>query len=243
MIFAFALATLLDSTDKSPINPDRPDFANSTFTVPVGQSYLEFGYRQTRIGGFTVHDYGDQATYRTGLSKNLEARVNLPSYLSLAGSTGFGDAGLGLKMRFTPEAQRGKPAFGLELDSTFSTGSDAFRGDGTQLMLSGLADIVIDDASTLTGNLVVTRQNDEIGSFTQLGAAASFQRSLGSGVSGFFEGYGFLPQSGRYDRLGYLDAGVMKLLSPNVQVDAYYGHGFNGQRNDSYFGFGVAVRF
>src|SRR5579862_1770231 len=85
--------------DKTPpINPDRPDLTNGANITPVGKTVLEIGYRQTRTSGATLHEWGDQPTFRIGVNERFELRLTGPAYaVASGGQTGWEDSQVAFK--------------------------------------------------------------------------------------------------------------------------------------------------
>src|SRR5690349_10967676 len=82
--------------------PDRPGFADSTFTVPVGHAQIELGVRANKGDG-SGELIGPSMLLRVGLTRHLEARMQAPDVIISKpddgdARTGVGDMTLGLKL-------------------------------------------------------------------------------------------------------------------------------------------------
>jgi len=231
---------------QDPVQPDRPNTTNSAHIVPLNHPYLELGYRQFRTGNQTIHDYGDGATLRIGVLDNLEARIGIPSYLSVLGdgrATGFSDENLAFKWRLSKEVEAKHPAFAISGFAQIPSGARAFRGPRIQPGITGIGSMTLTDQMELDANITVARPADDMGAYTEFDASASVSRDLGMGFGTFFELGTQLPQVGRVDRNSFVDLGFTKLLCNQVQIDAIVGHGLNGIEKDYFFGAGLSIKF
>lgn len=91
--------------EPAPLVTDRPDFTESTETVPAGRVQFEGGYTPLRSGGVDEHAIGE-VLLRLGVSGRTELRLGLNSFLvaRVPGeptSTGLEGASLGANMLYT----------------------------------------------------------------------------------------------------------------------------------------------
>src|SRR5262245_31627156 len=128
---ALLLAMLLTAAppEEEPLISDRPDFTESTQTVPSGRAQIEGGWTLIHDSGDTENTLGE-LLIRLGLGPALEGRIALPSFViadDARGNDGWTDATLGLKLGLLPQAGR-RPAFSLIVQADLPTGSDEFGG-------------------------------------------------------------------------------------------------------------------
>lgn len=72
-IYIFSLTPQLSQAQADAIVPDRPGFSTGTFTVPVGQFYVEAGYQFSFRSSYDLRASNIPAlNIRTGLSENSE---------------------------------------------------------------------------------------------------------------------------------------------------------------------------
>lgn len=103
-----------------PINPDRPDAANSTATVGAGVLQVEGGlaYSRTTAAGGAQRQFFVEGSLRAGLTEGFEARIDSQPFVKQWGpdaATGSGDYSLGFKWRFyDPPEGSGLPSLGVQ---------------------------------------------------------------------------------------------------------------------------------
>jgi Putative MetA-pathway of phenol degradation len=247
MAMAIPFFVFDNKPDVGPVQPDRPNYTNSAHIAPLDHPYLEFGIRQSKSDHLTFTDYGDGATLRVALKDNFEARIGIPSYLSLHGDganlKGLGDSSLGFKWRLTPEVAPKKTAVAISGIAIAPTGSSDFRESQWQGQGTLIGSIGISESTELDIDLSLGRLADDLGTYAQATGSASVSRDVGKGFGTFVEFITSRPQVGRLDATSYGDFGFTKLVNPQLQVDCIFGQGFNGIRNDYFVGFGAGVRF
>lgn len=247
VLVAYAFLTAFQAAQKSlgPIQPDRPNFTNGTNIVPLGKTVVEMGYRQTLDGAGTLNDYGDSATVRMPFSARGEVRIGVPSYLTQLGphAEGFGDASIGMKLRFTDAKGPWQPSLGALVTTTLPSGSAGFREDHAQPEIRALASFTFDDKSGLDANLVYGRPSEDGRIYDRFALSAAYGRTLDEKTGSFAELYTVLPGSYRGPNQSYADVGLSRLLSNDCQVDLFGGLGLNGTARDGFFGGGISFRF
>jgi len=186
MLRSFACAVLLGvlapAAAGQPIETDRPDFTESTETVPAGRLQLEAGTSAARLAG-TTSVSGPELLVRAGVLPRLELRVELPDYIN-AGASGFSDAAAGGKVRIGPFGGWGLAAIAMVTlpvgDSVFSSGhvdpsltATASRNVGrfSLGLQAGAARLPGESRTELATTLVVgTDLSDGVGSFVEFAA-------------------------------------------------------------------------
>ena len=253
-------AGLLLAATASPISAqtivtDRPDFTESTATVPDGRFQLEAGYTWATLGDWTTHEIGE-ALVRWGLIPGLELRAGIPSYLIVsedgvpagadADRSGLGDASIGMKLGLYESGMaEGLPSVALVLGSSLPTGNDEVTGtDGWEPEAILALGWSFTPSLSLGANIGYAQRSfvgledstDEF--FTSI--AAGFP--LVGGLNGFAEYFAIRPDLDGADQ-DYIDGGVTYLLSPTLQLDARVGIGVADTDDAMFFGFGIAKLF
>ena len=119
--------------EPEPIVTDRPDFTESSDTVPFGRMQLEGGYTFSRVGTLREHAFGE-LLLRIATGRRTEARIGINSHIwnhGAGASRGFEDTTLGMKVRLCPGSETFnllRPTTALILETTIPTGSSAFSG-------------------------------------------------------------------------------------------------------------------
>jgi hypothetical protein len=129
---SFAHAAEHCTTAASPIETDRPDFANSALTVPAGSLQSENGVDvATEHGDRSLE--GTNSRLRLGIAPCLEIVVDVPTYYApLAGTppSGFSDVTPGIKWQISPDP--GNFDLSVALGAGLPTGSTAIVSPGLQ---------------------------------------------------------------------------------------------------------------
>jgi hypothetical protein len=241
-----------------PLVTDRPDFTESTETVPEGRTQIEFGATFTRNGGKGGErsDSFGEALVRIATGRRSELRLGVPSFTRMrssgpAGSraSGLEDATLGAKFRLADgNGLLGlrHPAIALIVETSLPTGNSDFRvrrlQPGAKLCLS--ADL--SETLAVAANLNYARLFDGH-SFDEFSGSLTFGFSLTERTGAFLEYFGLFPggSSSGADRSDthYVNGGLTYLVHPDLQLDARIGAGLNGRSDDHFLGLGAARRF
>ncbi len=234
------LAAPLVAQGRTPIETDRPDFTESSATIPRGRFQLEAGYTlQSSHAGRTGHSL-PETLLRIGLTSGIELRV-AQSAVVRDGRSALEDISLGTKLGLA-EQRGARPQLAVLFASTVPTG-----GDGTS------AEIALPSASLLAGW--------EIGERWSLGSSAIAGRGEGDHLElagsvvagyalndawrGYAEWFTIQPVQGGAGVRGesYLNGGLAHLLSPVLQLDARAGVGVGGAADRFFAGLGLSVRW
>ncbi|MBK8249721.1 MAG: transporter [Gemmatimonadetes bacterium] len=113
---------------------DRPDFTESSETVPTGMAQLESGATVQRVGEETGTTVGE-ALLRVGLASRVELRLGFNSYAVVrspgARQQGLEDASVGAKLGLISGGGV-VPKMSVIVASSVPTGAQPFRADKLQ---------------------------------------------------------------------------------------------------------------
>ncbi|MDA0379505.1 MAG: transporter [Bacteroidetes bacterium] len=232
------LACTLPAAAQDTIATDRPDFTESTSTVPQRSLQAEFGFTRATVGGDFV-DTAGEGLIRYGLRSRFELRLGLPSRINVDGlDAGLGDMSVGFKWNA----------------ASFGNGS-RLSVLGTLILPTGQEDFTSEEAEPsilVVGSIPLT---DRIGLAGQTGL--NFFKTADEWNAGFFAttvlGFSLMENVGafaevRMDKIENLDAqvvahtGLTYLFSPDFQVDVHGGVGVTETAPDHFIGFGLAYR-
>jgi hypothetical protein len=229
-----------------PIEADRPDFTESTETVPPGSVQAEGGYTYSRDESGANHSIGE-LLIRVPATSHAEARVAVNSYsiTRTAGSVqqGFEDIGIGTKVRLIHHEERSLiPNVSILALTTLPTGH---RGIGSKVM-QPTAKLALgwqlSERVSLQSNSNYTYASADGTRFGQWANSASFGADLTPRLENFLEWFGTSPASLGARRADYLDAGAAMRFGTSLRFDARVG--INTRTAKDYFaGVGVSRRW
>jgi hypothetical protein len=242
MIKTLLLSTILIATPvvaMDNIVTDRPDFTESTDTVPLGWIQVENGYTYTRVDNTSTHSLGE-GLIRVGLTPTTELRIGFPNYHVSGVQRGLSDAELGIKWALRHQ-ENAIPATSLILASSFPTGASDFRDDELQFAAKLCMGWDLTPQWAVAANLNYDASGNGEDRFNPLSSSLSFGYSLTDSVGLFAEYYGFYPQEKNGGAAHTLNGGITLLITPDIQMDARVGKTLS---DDSWFiGAGTAFRF
>lgn len=232
---------------------DRPNFTESTATVPSGRMQLEAGYTLFRATDFTGHQLGE-GLLRIGLIPGLELRAGIPSYNTATRevgpaefeSSGFGDASIGMKLGlYESGMSEGLPSASLLLGTSIPLGDDDFGADGLEPEAKLALGWSLAPRLDLGVNVNYTQRNPSFGdNYDEWAASVALGFPLAGRLSGFGEYYAIRPDfpgdAGDEDVVG---GGITFLLSPDFQLDARVGVELDSHADAMFFGVGFAKLF
>lgn len=236
-----------------PLVGDRPDFTESTSTIPRGHVQVEGGVTFSRVDDEEAQSLGE-VLVRIGLGERVEARIGAGSYVRIdtgvpgAGRiTGFEDPSLGMKVRLTPDdpdlLPPGRPTMALLLATSIPAGDEELTDDewvpDAKLALSWS----LTDRWSLSSNLNYAYPVDGDDRFHQFSASLSGGVSLTGRLGAFVEYFGFTEETDGGPDTHYLDGGVTFGISNDLQLDARIGFGLNDPSPEWFAGVGAIVRF
>jgi hypothetical protein len=228
------------------IEADRPDFTESTETVPPRSIQAEGGYTYSRDESGTNHSIGE-LLIRVPATRHAEARIGLNSYsiTRTAGSVqrGFEDMEIGTKVRLIDHEERSLiPNVSILALTTLPTGH---RGIGTRA-IQPTAKLALGwqlvERLSLQSNINYTYASEDGTRFSQWAASASFGTDLTTRLESFVEWFGTSPTSLGAGRSGYLDTGAAIKFGTSLRLDARIG--VNTRTTKDYFaGVGLSRRW
>lgn len=243
---------------EDPLISDRPDFTESTDTVPRGHFQLEGGFTSTRVDDEDSRSFGE-LLLRIGLSERLEARIGAGSHTRIdrpggGDASGYEDPSLGVKIRLSPETEMlppSRPAVALLLGTSIPVGDEELTAD------EWVPEAKLALAWTLTERFgLATNLNwayppgfdaggggDGDERFHQFSGSLSGALAFTDRIGGYLEYFGFTEEEEDGPSTHYLNTGVTYLLSNDLQLDLRYGRGLNDPDPDDFVGIGAAVRW
>lgn len=220
----------------APIETDRPDFTESSATVPRGRWQLEAGYTVQRAGS-TSHSL-PESLLRAGISSRVEFRL-AQNLTAADGALAFDDLALGLKVGLAD--QRGvRPQLALLVQSTVPTGGTNLTASKALPSASLLAGWQLGGRWSAGGSAIAGREADD---HLELAASAVVGYTLSDRWRSYLEAFTIQPVSGNGGERGesYLNGGVARLVTPLVQLDARAGVGIGGGAARFFGGVGLSV--
>jgi len=241
---------------------DRPDFTESTVTIPRGRAQLEAGYTFTYDKEKDVrtkdHTF-PELLLRVGLADDLELRIGWAGWSlaremthepSRAGrrvsvesrDNGGTDMSLGLKFHLLDQ-DGWVPDFGVIVAADLPTGAGGKTSGDVDPFLGLLWAYDLTDRWALAGNVNLAVPTSERGRFFQTSASVSAAFALTDELGAYVEYFGFYPNDRGADAAHSLNGGFTYLITDNFQIDVLAGFGLNEEADDFFAGAGFAWRF
>lgn len=236
---------------EDPLITDRPDFTESTDTVPRGHFQLEGGFTSTRVGDEDTRSVGE-LLLRAGLNDRLEVRIGAGSHTRIDGPggdvSGYEDPTLGVKVRLSPDTEMlppSHPAVALLLGTSIPVGDEELTADEWVPEAKLAFAWALTERFGLSTNLnwAYPPDSGDDERFHQLSGSLSGSLAFTDRIGGFLEYYGFVEEEEDGPSTHYVNAGVTYLLSNDLQLDLRYGRGLNDPDPDDFVGIGAAVRW
>jgi opacity protein-like surface antigen len=233
------------------IQPDRPNFSASTYTVAPGVLQIETGaqYSHTSIGGSPAdRQFFLDVMLRAGLTERIELRLQGEPLVVTRGErddTGNGDISLQAKYRFL-DAREGRwwPSLGILPFVRFPIAHEPHGTNLPDFALIALASFTLPWGLGLDVNAGAGGLGQRPSGYLAQGvAAASLSRDIAERwstyVEVFFES---AAQPGARASVGF-DGGVQFFLTQNLALDAAVQTSLAGPGPDYAFRAGLSVRF
>lgn len=238
MLAALVGCAPLAAQARGPIETDRPDFTESSATVPKGRYQLEAGYTVQRAADRGSSHSLPETLLRIGVGSRVELRLAQNALVSDGAST-FDDVVVGTKVALG--AQRGgRPELALLLQTTLPTGGARVSASVVQPSAALLAGWELGGPWSAGGSLIAGRERDE---HLELAGSLVIGRELSATWRSYAEWFTIQPVNGNAGERGesYLNGGVTRLLSPTLQLDARVGVGVGGAADRFFLGVGLSV--
>jgi len=252
LLTAIPLAAQDFSGLPEPLVTDRPDFTESTATLPPGYFQLEGGYTFSRLGDTDSKSLGE-LLLRAGVGERWEARFGLGSYDRIdagrgtARLSGYEDPTLGVKFRLTEDDPNllppGRPRMSILLATSIPAGSDDLTTDEWQPEGKLALGWDLSDRISLASNLIYAYPSDDGERFNQFAASLSAGMSFTDQLAIYLEGFGFSKESADGSATSYINSGLTYLVSNDLQLDVRIGAGLDEPHPNWFAGLGAAVRF
>ncbi len=245
-----------------PLITDRPDFTESTVTVPRGRFQLEAGYTYTYDSGDGMrtqdHTY-PEFLLRVGLDDDVELRLTWAGWSHMeeafrerndAGrrvkdrdrDDGGNDMNIGLKFHLIDQ-DCWVPDFGIIVDADVPTGAGGQTSGDVDPAVKFLWAYDLTDDLSLAGNINFAAPTSDTGRFFQASASLSLAASITDRLGGYVEYFGFYPSARGQGDTQFINGGFTYLITNNFQVDIRVGMGLNDKADDLITGVGFAWRF
>jgi hypothetical protein len=242
--FTFCRLLAQDPNAPSPINTDRPAFADSSVVVPKGSLQIENGFLETTVLGQQSFDF-PESQLRFGLGDKTELRFSVPDYyqnfLFAAGfGSGWGDSVAGIKQQLGPIQ-----GFDISLvvALSFPTGSHSVSSHGYDPEVQLPWSRKLSTNWTTAGMLSVywpTQGTSRNTSHNTTGQGTFlFDRQLTPPWDAFVEYAGNFPQMGGPAHI--LHFGTSYKLTPHQQIDLHGGAGLSSAAPSYFIGFGYSI--
>lgn len=237
------------------INPDRPDFVESSAVVGKGRVQIEtsMAFERGSRDGVRERQTATPTLLRFGVSDTAELRVETDGWLHSwsrgpgagdgSDATGMADTALGIKWRLR-EGKDGAPALGLLVDAVLPSGARRLGDNGVQPSLRGVAEWDLPNDFSLGVMPGVSSQRNDAGQrFTSGIFAASLGKEINPRMHAFVELAA--PRIARARDGGSqlsFDFGAAYLVNKDVQIDAALFRGLNRNTPDVSISVGISFR-
>lgn len=236
-------------SEPEPLVTDRPDFTESAETVARGRVQVEGGYTFTEGDGGDEHSFGE-VLVRVGIAPRFELRLGIDSWIRLdpagpePGADGFVDPSLGAKavLRVDDDERLASPQLALLFGATLPLGSTELREPHAQPFAVLAASWGLTETVSLGANLGAALASAGGEQYGELSASVAAGFGVTDKLGVFVELFGFLPEDDGGPSTSYLDAGITRLLSNDLQLDFRVGVGLDDDADDLFAGIGVAWR-
>jgi hypothetical protein len=238
-----ALGTYVSAQDVDTVNPDRPSFSTSTYVVAEKHTQLEGGFTRLRFGSLTSYEIG-QVFVRVGVSKHVEIRGGVPSYLVGNGPagrvTGADDALVESKLLFMSGR---RVALGALASATLPTGARDVAEHTFQPGATFIADVTASKCVSLTTNAGYTRATAAGIRYDAVSGVLTANVSVSSRTGFFTEFFAFNQPHDTPQK--YVGFGGALRIGKRTSIDASGGFGIRNRAGgpDRYFGAGISQFF
>lgn len=246
----------------SPLVTDRPDFTESTLTIPSGHLQLESGYTfisNRHKGVRTRRHTFPEVLLRAGLANDVELRIAWAGWTRTTelfraenevgrhesmtdASTGGNDLSLGAKIHLADQSGW-RPDLGLIVAASLPTGHSAYSSGDVDPFVGLLWSYDLGESFAIAGNMNLVMPTIDGDRIVESQSSVSLSYSINDRVGTFVEYFGFYPMSGDGPDTHYANGGFTFLVTDDFQIDIRAGAGLNDDSDDFFTGVGFAWRF
>ncbi len=249
-VFTLAACASVGRPNVGPLVTDRPDFTESSETVPRTLVQLESGATYTHERDARAGSFGE-ALVRVGVSNRSELRVALNSYTieRRAGMTehGLEDVAIGTKVKLLNGGETGspKPSVAVIVGTTFPTGASAFRSANLEPEVKFIGAWSLTQRVAFSSNVNYAWTSDGVRRFGEPSASASLGVGVSDRVGSYVEYFGFYPRIDGAERSHFANGGVTFSINDDVQLDARLGAQMKrrGDGRSVFLGVGLSRRW
>jgi len=238
----------LTETGPGELISDRPDYTESAEVVRLGWVQMESGFgleRSLSTGGSTL-TLGTPLL-RVGLGRRFELRLGSDGVVGDRATSGeghsFGRAHseVGFKYKIADEG-RFRPSFAVIAAVSTPTGSSEMSSNAYEPGVKFAWAKELPRGFSVAGNLNLSALAIDGGRMKHKEVTLSVAHDLPAGFGGYWEVYG-LSGVDRGERNSYVFlTGVTRMIGPDAQWDASFGHRLTRQGPDYLATFGFAIR-
>jgi len=254
--FRLDSAPLTDS-----IATDRPDFTESSRSVPRGHVQIEAGYT------FTYDREGDdrartqtvpEALLRVGVADGFELRFAWEGYSWTDTRTreknefdrtvtvddwsqGASDMEVGMKLELTKQ-DGWCPESALLVMLSLPSGSAGSSSGDVDPLVGVIWAYELTDRLGIGGQVLLAAPTEDGSRFAQSSASLALGVDLTERIGAYVEYYGLYPNGPHADCAHVVDGGFTLLVTDNLQLDWRAGFGLNEEADDFFTGVGIAWR-
>lgn len=245
-----------------PMVTDRPDFTESTLTVPRGRAQIELGYTYVydEEDGVRAGDHVfPESLLRVGLAKAWELRVawlggslteSMFRETNDAGrrvdvkdhDDGATDMSIGFKHHIR-EQDGWIPDMGVIGEVSIPTGTRSKTSGDVDPGAKFLWSYALTDRLSLSGNFNIAVPTSEKGRSFQTAASVSMGYAWTDWMGSYVEYFGIYPNDRDSDCAHTVNGGFTFPITDNLQFDVRVGVGLNEEADDLFAGSGLAFRF
>ena len=218
---------------ESLIVTDRPDFTESSVTIPVGSVQVEGGFTYTESGGVSETN-GSELLIRWSPTRRFEFRFGAPDFVLSEGAGGVADPSLGFKVQLGPA---GPWALVLTVSTSLPLGDDRLGADDPEpkaILTTGRNLGVFSLASQIAAGWDSEEERLLFGGTVVLGTG------LTKRLGGFAEVALNETPGGEAAVLAH--SGLTFTAAPLIQLDLHVAAGMTDTAPDWLFGAGLVLR-
>ncbi len=237
------------------INPDRPDFVDSSEVVGRGVVQVETGLagERSKDGGVRERSIGTPTLVRVGVGETLEIRLATDGYTSTRTDFpaptpgerqhGMGDSAIGMKWHMA-DAHGAAPSLGIVASADLPSGATALRGHGVRPSLHLAAEWDLPDDVSLGVMPGIGWQSRDDGARYLSGVfGVVLDQQWNARWHGFAELSSQQIARGRNGgSQASFDVGAAYLISSDCQVDTAFSRGLNHRTPDVSWTVGLSFR-